>query len=148
MENEGFLMESREERKSLLRNLHTWVDRWLDTFQWENDGALKGTHLAASVAGAKEPFQDSLNAIKCTPENIDLILLEGREDWFRIALAASPGLSLQTMAELCADLAADGAIVLKSRILVIDKASLRAHRGRFSIIAEGRYIPISENISL
>lgn len=148
MENNRFLMERKEERRGLLQNLQTWVGRWFDTFQWQDDGEWNTARPAASVAGTEELFQDPSNILKRMPEGFDLILLEGREDWFRIALAASKGISLQTMAELCADLAADGAMVFHHRLLTIDEASLRVHRGRFSILARGRYIPIPENISL
>lgn len=131
----------------LLQSLYDWVDRWFGTFLWQKEGEREAAQLAATVAGA-QTTQNPPNTRKYLPEGFDLILLEGREDWFRIALAASAGVSVQTMAELCADLASDGTMVFDSRLVTIDKASLRAHKGRFSILAQGRYAPICENISL
>ena len=122
-------MERKEERQGLLKNLQTWIDKWFDAFQWKD--------------GEEQKTAGSPTEVKQVPEGIDLILLEGREDWFRIALTAPMGVSLQTMAELCADLGADGAIVFDNRLVTIKKAVLRAHRGRFSILSEGRYIPVS-----
>lgn len=120
-------MERKEERQGLLKNLQTWIDKWFDAFQWKD--------------GEEQKTAGSPTEVKQMPEGIDLILLEGREDWFRIALTAPMGVSLQTMAELCADLGADGVIVFGDRLITVKKAVLRARRGRFSILAEGRYLP-------
>ena len=117
-------MERREERRGLLKNLQIWLDKWFDAFQWKDGEKQRPTEA------------------EHMPEGIDIILLEGRQDWFRIALAAPTGVSLQTMAELCADLGPDGAIVFGDRLITVKKAVLRAHRGRFSILAEGRYLPV------
>ena len=148
MEHSRFLLESREERKKLVQYFYEWVNRWFGSFLWQKEGEWEAAQLAATVAGAQTAYQTPPNAKKYLPEGFDLVLLEGREDWFRIALTAPVGISLQTMAELCADLAADGAMVFDNRLVTIDKASLRAHKGRFSILAQGRYAPIRENISL
>lgn len=80
MENNRFLMERKEERRGLLQNLQTWVGRWFDTFQWQDDGEWNTARPAASVAGTEKPFQDPSNILKRMPEGFDLILLEGRED--------------------------------------------------------------------
>ena len=117
-------MERRVERRGFLRNLQTWVGRWFDAFQWKDGEKQKSTKA------------------EHMPEGMDMILLEGRQDWFRVALTVPMGVSLQTMAELCSDLGADGVIVFGDRLMTVKKAVLRAHRGRFSNLAEGRYLPV------
>ena len=137
-----YLMECKEERRGLLQNLKAWVGEWFSAYQQQGGKIWKNT-CHQSAGQVEEPFISPSNTLKHLPEGFDLILLEGREDWFRVALAAPPGVSLQAMAELCADLAADGAIVFGRRLLTIEKASLRAHNGRLSVMAGGKYFPVS-----
>ena len=114
----GRMFEIRE-RRELLENLKQWIEGWFALLEEKGEEGVTSHRI----------------------EGFQLILLEEEEEWFRVAVIAPEGFSLQTAAELCADLAEEGTMAFAGQIVSVREAFLRTQGSRISILAQGRCVP-------